>query len=105
MAYKLYFGTVFRQPKGVKYCFYSSSSGKVLIYGEEKKYKGFSEVLDENILSSEEKHWLAESKIKVASEYIKKNKEEIEKRANVFLDAWEEELKKEEERQSNGCNP
>lgn len=100
--YFLYSGETKRIPQGVKYFFYNAENGQSLIYAEEKKYKGFSKVENEAVLSANEKTWFAQSKVRVASEYIRENREAIEEHMQAFLDSFEEELKKEKEKHENG---
>lgn len=95
--YKLYTGKFQFISDEIKYSFVGSHNKYMLVFTDEKPEGKFVEVPDELLkqLTREEKDWLLGCKIKINTDFIKKNEEKSIDFLEGFIKRFEQELKKE----------
>lgn len=95
--YKLYAGKFQFISDTIKYSFVGSHNKYMLVFADEKPEGKFVEVPDNLLkqLTREEKDWLLGCKIKINTDFIKKNEEKSIDFLEGFIKRFEQELKKE----------
>lgn len=96
----LYAGKYTPEIKKFRFSHYEPERQYVLVFTDENLGDGFIEVSDDlyRFLSAEAKKWLAAAKLIVESDFVRENQDEINDLLYEFLDAFEIELKAEEEK-------
>lgn len=96
VTYSLYYGGIQPIPSGVRFSYYDPMTHRLLIYTE-KRHRGFHKVTAkmESELSKEERHWLTRTKMRINTEYIKKNEAELAPLLDEFIERLDRELEKE----------
>ena len=109
--YKLYVGKMQKIPENARFSHYDSKHNDILIFLDGDAPEGFKYVDEKhyNLLNNEQRAWLLSAKMRINAEELQKHSAEYESIISDFLDLFEEELKKEREKdgkeRTNEQNP
>lgn len=104
--YQLYVGLLQDIPENVEFSFYDSAKRRLFLLSTKKPSGKFAPVPRDlwGELTADESRWLLESCREVNRRWMKEHEKEAAQSANVLLDLFEEELKKEAQNAHEGEN-